>query len=263
MSGHQYRSVRAADSWDVDPILSPAEQYRERGVIPLRKVLRPTILQRLVEAVVQSLWLDYRTASVRIHTLPVQDATPLAISVDTDRLWRTDDLLWEYGFARAEPYEPVLVRKSSTTPWRLLLPPIIEAHDEVRGVPRDMYVVDGMHRLCSLRQHRKSKAVALMISTPHLPPPAAHPHDSWQDVWHAEANKVRGEARFCGLNMALLRPVSETVDRDEWLLPTLRGEQVFPTKFPTVDDCRRRATELFWVASRHDMRRNGASSRQR
>jgi hypothetical protein len=260
MSGRLYRSVRPADEADADPVLSRAEQHRQRGVIPLKSVLRPTVLQRLVEAVVQTLWLDYKNASVRIDTVPVQDATPVAISVDTDRLWRAADLFWEYRLARVEPYEPVLARKSSTTPWRLLLPPIIEVHDEARGAPGGMYVVDGMHRLCSLRQHRVAHAVALMISTPHLPPPAARPHDSWEDVWHAEAS---GETRFCGLNMALLRPVSETVDRDEWVLSTLRGEQVFPTTFPTVEDCRRRATELFSVASSRDTRRNGASSRQR
>jgi hypothetical protein len=224
-------------------------------MVPLRIVLGDALLQRLVEAFARSLWKDYKDASVRIGRVPMLGATPVAIAVDADRLWRASELLWEYSIAGVEPYTPVLVRHSSATPWRLLLPPIIEAHGDGQTEPKAMYVLDGMHRLHNLYQQAIGQAMALIISSPDLPPPPAHMPNSWAGVWRAEGG-THGEARFCWLSQPLLRPVSETIDRKKWELATVRGRQVFPTEFSTVEDCAHRAREIFSVASDSDATQN-------
>jgi hypothetical protein len=70
------------------------------------------------------------------------------------------------------------------------------------------------------------KSVALIISSPHLPPPPARTPDSWKGVWRAEGGAVRGKARFCWLSESLLRPVSEKIDRQEWELSIDHGKWV-------------------------------------
>jgi hypothetical protein len=194
---------------------------------PLKSVLGDAILQRLVEAFARSLWRDDENATVRIARVPMRDATPVAISVDNHRLGQAAELLWKYRLAKAKPYEPVLVQDRSATSWRLLLPPIIEAHGDGQTGPKAMYVLDGMHRLHNLYQWAAvSQAVALIISSPHLPPPPARTPDSWKGVWRAEGGAVRGKARFCWLSESLLRPVSEKIDRQEWKLSTDHGKWV-------------------------------------
>jgi hypothetical protein len=173
----------------------------------------------------------------------------VAISVDPERLWRVADLLWEYQFARIEPYEPVLMRGLAGTCWRVLLPPIIELHGVNKADSERMYVLDGMHRLYTLHERAVTNAMALIISSPHLAPLPARTPDSWEEVWRADAGQVSGEARFCGLNMPLLRPVSGWNECEEWELCTFRGKQIFPTEFQRVEDCSRRAKEILSVAS--------------
>ena len=243
MSGRLYRSVRAAGVVGAGPFLQPPSRRRPHAVTPLRKVLGDILQQRLLEAFVRSLWKDYENASVRIDRVPMQDATPVAVSVDADRLWRTSELLWEYRLAGVEPYEPVIVQHSATS-CRLLLPPIIESHGDGQTGAKAMYVLDGMHRLHNLHQRAVDHAMALIIRSPHLPPPPARTPDSWSDVWLAEGGTVRGEARFCWLDESLLRPVSEKVDRQEWELSTERGKQAFPTEFRSLDDCAYRAKQI-------------------
>jgi hypothetical protein len=252
MSARAFRPTRTTGAVDARPLPKPTYRRHQSVIVPLRNVLGDALLQRLVEAFARSLWKEYENATVRVDRVPMRGATPVAISVDADRLWRASELLWEYRIAQIEPYMPVLVRDRSATSWRLLLPPIIESHGDGQTSAKSMYVMDGMHRLHNLHQLAIGDAMALIISSPHLPPPPARTHDSWEEVWRAEAGTLRGEARFCWLSESLLRPVSQKIDRDKWELATVRGSQVFPTEFSTVEDCVRRAAEIFSVASGSD-----------
>jgi hypothetical protein len=135
MTGRIHRPVRGAGAVDAGLFLPRSERRRQPAVIPLRNVLGDALLQRLLEAFARSLWKDYKNASVRIDRVPMRGTTPVAISVDADRLWRASELLWEYRLANVEPYEPVLVRSRSATSWRLLLPPIVESHGDGRTAP--------------------------------------------------------------------------------------------------------------------------------
>jgi hypothetical protein len=244
MTGRIHRPVRGVGAVDAGLFLPRSERRRQSAVIPLRNVLGDALLQRLLEAFVRSLWKDYKNASVRIDRVPMRGTTPVAISVDANRLWRASELLWEYRLANVEPYEPVLVQGRSATSWRMLLPPIIESHGDVRTGAKAMYVMDGMHRLHNLHQRAVDHVVALIISSPHLPPPPARTHDTWEAVWRADDEALHWESRFCWLSESLLRPVSEKIDRQEWELSTGRGKQAFPTEFPSPDDCARRAEQI-------------------
>ena len=243
MSGRAFRPTRTTGAVDARPPPKPTYRRHQSVIVPLRNVLGDALLQRLVEAFARSLWKGYEHASVRIGRVPMRGATPVAISVDADRLWRASELLWEYRVAKAEPYEPVLVKGRSATSWRLLMPPIIESHGDDQTEPKAMYVLDGMHRLHNLYQQAVGQAMALIISSPDLPPPPAHMPNSWAGVWRAEGG-TRGAARFCWLSEKLLRPVSERIDRQVWELSTDRGKQVFPTEFNSLDDCARWAKRV-------------------
>jgi hypothetical protein len=135
MTGRYMRPVRAAGAVDAGSFPPRSERNRQPAVIPLRNVLGDALLQRLLEAFARTLWKDYKNASVRIDRVPMRGTTPVAISVDADRLWRASELLWEYRLANVEPYAPVLVRSRSATSWRLLLPPIVESHGDGRTAP--------------------------------------------------------------------------------------------------------------------------------
>jgi|GEM_PF-4749750 hypothetical protein len=263
MSGRLYRSVRATGAVAAGPLLQTPNRRQPHAVTSLRKVLGDTLLQRLLEALARSLWDDYRNASVRLDRVSLRGATPVAVSVDPDRLWRARELLWEYRLANVEPYAPVLIWSRSADSWRLLLPPILESHRHGQNGPKAMYVMDGMHRLHNLHQLAVEQATALVISSPHLPPPPARTPDSWEGVWQAEAGTVQREARFCWLSESLLRPVSQKIDHKVWELSTAGGNQVFPTEFASVEDCVRRAKEILSVADTRASKRGNASPGRR
>jgi hypothetical protein len=207
------------------------------------------MLQGLMEAFIRSLWEPYKEASVVIRRISLGSVTPVAISVAAERLWNAGDLLRGYQAARVEPYEPVLVRDPSAMLWRVLLPPIVEWRSRGATTGDEMFVLDGMHRLYTLHEKGATHVRGLTITSSQLPPLPAHTPESWRQVWQAEPRQVREEGRFCGLRRPLLRPVSETVDRAEWEIETLRGKLSFPTVYSMLEDRRRRVEQLLSAGS--------------
>jgi hypothetical protein len=206
-------------------------------IIGLQTLLGTEMVDRLLQALVPSLWHGYAQADARLRDVLLRETAPMAISVDRRRLEQTANLLQGYKAARIEPFAPVVVRGNGRKAWHLLLPPVLECPVGKRGPSDRMYVLDGTHRLYSSRRCGMGRIKALVVSSPHLPPPAAYPPDTWRQVSRVEPGHARGEARLCDYREPLFRPIAKTLDQDEWF-------------FPTLGDCYTRAARIIeaWLA---------------
>lgn len=109
----------------------------------------------------------YSDCRVSLDNVEVEHTVPLSRAIDATRVDRALVLVEAVRHCDLKIFEPMLVEVEDAQPWRLLLPPVVEAAGSGRYL-----IVDGVHRLYATRSLGHRQVQVVVISDVTAPPPA-------------------------------------------------------------------------------------------
>lgn len=156
------------------------------------------VSRRTIARLVASVWSSYRIDNIALTTIDLERTKPLSTVVQRQRLRQARELMHKLG--ETTPFTPVLLYDhGNRDPWQLLLPPIVETHNETH------VVMDGVHRLYVALETLTVSQVLAISNVPE--PPPCRPKD-WGKL--KEVNRQLSSAEMIGAHdPALFRPVAQ------------------------------------------------------
>jgi hypothetical protein len=197
---------------------------RPAVVTPLECVIGHDQTELALGALLRPCWPEYEQAEVRVTDVDVDEVCPIVLVVERHRLQRVEALLEGYELAGITPFSPALVGiergKRGKRGYRLLVPPVVEYSSRGREL------VDGTHRLYTLRRNGRARTRALVVEPypgGEFSQPAGRP-GTWERT-RVVARKRDRHSRFDGYKPELFRPVGPFFSSGRW-------------EFDSVEHCR-------------------------
>jgi hypothetical protein len=140
-------------------------------------------------------------ASIRLQEVPTQVLLPLCLFVRSYRLEPVRQLIRLYRQAGIALFEGVWVEQKGSL--RLLLPPIIEAHEGQH------IIIDGLHRIHEMRLVQQPAVRVVVISGVAQPVPADVV--AWSEVQMTDQELPRAQ-KFRNLDESRFREINRYID---------------------------------------------------
>jgi hypothetical protein len=165
-----------------------------------------------IARIVASAWPSYHVENIAFAPVALETVKPLSATVQQRRLARTHSLLSEMQRAGIKSFTAMAAHQPrARDPWRLILPPVVEAHGGLH------IIIDGVHRIHTAR---RTLASAQLLIVSNVPEPLPCTVKEW-----AELNTV---TRYL--------PPEEMIGRHDPLLLRPVARQLAKLRFKTKHD---------------------------
>jgi hypothetical protein len=155
--------MRRLDHCVTDPTLLRLDEVVP-GVEPLHFVKR----------LLRDIWPDYASGIINLEQIDPRETKPLLATVDGERAASAVDLIKSLEKRGIAAYETVVSRSSHDGPARLVIPPVLEIHDQT------WVIIDGIHRIWAAQTSHLASVRVVAVRNVSVPLPM--PQVDWEYV---------------------------------------------------------------------------------